>query len=125
MNETLTPTWKLDMAEYCGTVKMFEFRTYVATVEEANAIVEAMPKSLKAKITTRYSTNFPNYDYGIYVEGRFPEATAHNAKNETGIKRFRKFVEMFGDQVTSFGEYDNAVRSLDEAIQHVNNIEEK
>lgn len=117
--ENNTPTFTLSMAvQRDGKVYAFEFYTHFFTEQEREAFVATMPKSFKPHYTHLSGENVVN-SHGLYVVARLAP-TKNNAKNETGIKRFRKFIELYGTQVSCFTGWGNSVKTVEEAIAHVN-----
>jgi hypothetical protein len=117
--ENNTPTFTLCMAvQSDGKVYQYEFYTHFFTEQEREAFAATMPKSFKKYYTHLGGQGVVNA-HGLYVVASLAP-TKNNAKNETGIKRFRKFIELYGNQIECLKGFSNSVKTLDEAIAHVN-----
>lgn len=93
-----------------------EFYTYFENETERDAFFATMPKSLKA---SAFKCTFDNVKvmYGITVYSNL-NPKKNNEKNETGIKRFLKFVELYGNNIICKEDGQN----LDLAIALVNKM---
>jgi hypothetical protein len=113
-----TPTFRLAMSiQSDNKVYAFDFYTEFLTEEEREAFVATMPKSLKPKTYMRCGFHIEK-KYAVQVTASL-SSTKNNTKNETGIKRFRKFVELYSSQIVCQAFYTNAVKTLEEAIAYV------
>lgn len=116
--ETNTPTFTLSMAvQDNGKVYHFEFYTLFFTELEREAFAATMPKSFKPRFYRLDGKGVVNH-FGLQVQASL-SPTKNNTKNETGIKRFRKFVELYESQIVCKAFYTNAVKTLEEAIAYV------
>lgn len=119
---TNTPTFKLCMAvQENGKVYEFHFYTHFFTEQERDAFVATMPKSLKPNSYSVCGFDVVNR-FGLKVKASLAP-TKNNTKNETGIKRFTKFVELYSPNIVCMAFVTNAVTTLDEAIAHVNALD--
>lgn len=104
-----------------GKVNDFQFYTHFATEQEREAFVATMPKSLKARSYYLHGLTKDSVvnHFGVEVRATL-SPIKNNNKNETGIKRFRKFVDLYASQIVCFTGYSNSVKTLEEAIAYVN-----
>jgi len=117
--ENNTPTFTLCMAlQDDGKVYGYDFYTGFFTEQQRDEFVATMPKALKPFFRNHGGENIVN-KYGVWVSASLAP-TKNNAKNEAGMKRFRKFVDLYANQIQCSKVLGNSVKTLDEAIAHVN-----
>lgn len=93
---TERPTFDVTLFPATWTAKLV-WRQATETREEMEAICATLPKMLKVRImeTGVFNEGKNGYDrkFTIWVSGRMAEAKG-NPANETGLKRFKKLIEV-------------------------------
>lgn len=98
----------------------FKFVGIFATEQERDSFVASMPKSFKADVFTQHGGE-AGLQFGFQVSA-YLMPTKNNTKNETGIKRFRKFVELYAEHI-DVSVFSSNVKSLEEAIMRVDALD--